>query len=249
MKRFIILFLVTLFSLSPVSAEVNNSNPECLDIKINLHQGVRGTSLKDEVLSLQKFLFSKGYLKVNPTGFFGLQTLNSVKLFQKDNNIVSTGYVGPMTRAFIQKTTCTPVVVETPPQVEVPIVVPIPEITNPPVVPVIDEILTSGNLSSLRIKTIGIISVTSNSLLVQGEVTAGARSGTTRWFEITTNPLVYKTSETIVSEKLPQRSNDRFNASFTGLKSGTTYYYRACAENTSLGQKTCGNTTSMSTSL
>jgi hypothetical protein len=58
---------------------------------------------------------------------------------------------------------------------------------------------------------------------------------------------VYKLSETKTTAKAPQRTDDIFEEVIDGLTSNTTYYYRACAENISLGQKSCGGTVSVKT--
>lgn len=50
---------------------------------------------KDEwVTELQEALHEKGYLKVNPTGYFGTDTQAAVMAFQKDGNITVDGKAG-----------------------------------------------------------------------------------------------------------------------------------------------------------
>jgi peptidoglycan hydrolase-like protein with peptidoglycan-binding domain len=63
-------------------------------------------SNSNDVLSLQIFLKEKGYLKAEPNGFFGDQTLQSVRAFQRDNGLFSAGFVGPLTRDLIHKEVC-----------------------------------------------------------------------------------------------------------------------------------------------
>ena len=53
----------------------------------------------DEVTKLQQLLKQKGYLQSDATGFFGKQTEDAVKKFQKDNGIEETGTCGQYTRA------------------------------------------------------------------------------------------------------------------------------------------------------
>jgi peptidoglycan hydrolase-like protein with peptidoglycan-binding domain len=53
------------------------------------------------VYELQDVLISDGCLTHEPTGYFGLLTLNAVKCFQIANNIPSTGYVGVLTRTVL----------------------------------------------------------------------------------------------------------------------------------------------------
>lgn len=244
MKKIVFLFLI-LLALPNVSFGQTSQN--CLDLTTNIRQGQRDSNSKNEIISLQRFLKSEGYLSANATGFFGLQTLKAVKSLQKANNISQTGFVGPLTRLLIKTSTCTPVKQEplTPDNVSVPEVVTITTIQEVPVL--VDQIISSGSTSSLRVKTSGVVSLGKDSASLMGQITAGARSATLGFFEVTTNPSVYKTSETIISSKVSQRSNDKFQVSLNNLKPETVYYFRACAENISLGQKSCGGTSSFTT--
>lgn len=63
----------------------------------NLFIGTRGS----QVTSLQNFLIAKGYMRGTPTGYFGLVTFQAVREFQKAHTIISTGFVGPLTRKAI----------------------------------------------------------------------------------------------------------------------------------------------------
>ena len=54
-----------------------------------------------QVVSLQQFLISKGFLVIPPgvsTGYYGNLTALGVKKFQTTYAILSTGFVGPITR-------------------------------------------------------------------------------------------------------------------------------------------------------
>jgi peptidoglycan hydrolase-like protein with peptidoglycan-binding domain len=75
----------------------------CLDYSTNLSRGAESSL----VLSLQNFLFSKGYLKVTPNGYFGPSTFSAVKAYQKANGFAQVGNTGPATRAAIKKDSCT----------------------------------------------------------------------------------------------------------------------------------------------
>ncbi len=244
MKRFITIFLISVFLPSILLAQTNQA---CLDISTNLKYRQKDQGGKTEILLLQNFLKTSGYLNANPTGYFGDQTLKSVKAFQKAKNINPTGLVGPLTRASIKNSSCD-LAVQPTPEPSVPTPEPVIPTLPVPTIPVVnDEIISSGNSSSLRARTDGVIVFGTTSATLRGQITAGARSGTVGFFEITTNPLVYKTSETIVSTKVVQRSNDRFDITVSGLIPNTNYYFRACAENTSLGQKSCGGNSSFKT--
>ena len=50
-----------------------------------------------DVLVLQQFLKTKGYLSVTPNGIYGPATTKAVKAFQIDSGISPTGGIGPMT--------------------------------------------------------------------------------------------------------------------------------------------------------
>ena len=51
-------------------------------------------------------------------------------------------------------------------------------------------------------------------------------------FELTKNGNEYKKSETKITASVDEKVNNRkFEDTFTGLESQTTYYFRACAGN------------------
>jgi hypothetical protein len=57
-----------------------------------------------DVYSLQKFLVKNKYGTYTPTGFFGPKTFDSVRAYQLAKNIQPrSGYVGPITRGWINK--------------------------------------------------------------------------------------------------------------------------------------------------
>lgn len=66
------------------------------------HLLTRGSS-GAEVLKLQQKLVAQGYLKAKPNGYYGMQTIAAVKKLQKANGVTQTGYVGPGTRAVLNK--------------------------------------------------------------------------------------------------------------------------------------------------
>jgi len=64
----------------------------------NLRFGMRG----DDVVRLQEVLIDEKYLQISsPTGWFGPLTLGAVQLFQSTWGIMPTGFVGPVTRAWL----------------------------------------------------------------------------------------------------------------------------------------------------
>ena len=65
----------------------------------------RGESNAD-VTALQTILITDSYLHISaPTGWFGSLTLAAVKEYQTANGISATGFVGPLTRAVLNKGT------------------------------------------------------------------------------------------------------------------------------------------------
>ncbi len=114
-KYFSFLFFLSFF-INPILslAEETETNTTlsvesavCVSINKSLRYRASDRVLNSkDVTSLQNFLKEKGYLKVEPNGYFGEQTLQAVKDFQKDNELVSAGFVGPLTRGLISKYTC-----------------------------------------------------------------------------------------------------------------------------------------------
>ncbi len=74
----------------------------CVSLTYNLQRGYESSA----VLSLQNFLYAKGFLKATPNGYFGPGTLAGVKAFQKSAGLPQVGNTGPLTRAAIQKNSC-----------------------------------------------------------------------------------------------------------------------------------------------
>jgi len=97
MKKIILFNIVMLCSFLNASALV------CTDIQKNVSRFQESPA----ILSLQQFLYEKGYLKATPNGYFGLGTLAAVKQYQKSLGVEQVGSVGPFTRAAIKKATCT----------------------------------------------------------------------------------------------------------------------------------------------
>lgn len=89
MKRIIICLLATTAFISTTYSAIDQ----------NLKYGVKN----DSVFELQEYLISKGLLNSSPSGFFGSLTLKAVKEYQTSKGLPSTGYVGALTRAEINK--------------------------------------------------------------------------------------------------------------------------------------------------
>jgi hypothetical protein len=57
-----------------------------------------------DVMELQKFLVGHGYsIASGVTNYFGVETSAAVRAFQRDHGITQTGFVGPLTRAELNK--------------------------------------------------------------------------------------------------------------------------------------------------
>ena len=123
MRNFLIaLSLLAGTTLMPVlaSAQVitgdvnpNASATICVNLQNDLSRGKSDSQTSGETSILQMFLQSTStpggntpYLMSDPTGFFGIQTENAVKQFQADRQLLSSGFVGPLTRAKIKALSC-----------------------------------------------------------------------------------------------------------------------------------------------
>ena len=112
MKKYIgILFVLALLVVPAFSfAQIGDVDPDpasdCVALQNNLRYRDRDVNKNGEVSTLQDFLQSQGYLKSDPSGYFGLLTFQAAKDFQKSNGISPTGYVGTITRAKIKALTC-----------------------------------------------------------------------------------------------------------------------------------------------
>jgi hypothetical protein len=97
MRNFFVFFVLFSFLLSQKTQALS-----C----VSLAKNVSRYQENDAVLSLQGFLYEKGYLKATPNGYFGAGTFSAVKAYQKANGITQTGTAGPLTRNLIKKETC-----------------------------------------------------------------------------------------------------------------------------------------------
>lgn len=98
------------------ASTTDSSRVGCFMFLNNIRFGQRG----DDVKLLQQNLFDKGYLKANPTGYFGSATFKAVQKYQKENGISSTGFVGEKTRGILRNHFCNTVPVDDNQYVEAP---------------------------------------------------------------------------------------------------------------------------------
>lgn len=68
-------------------------------VEKNMQYGAKG----EQVIQLQEFLIDNGFLFTEPTGSFFSLTRRAVKEYQKSKGIAPTGFVGPITRAAMNK--------------------------------------------------------------------------------------------------------------------------------------------------
>ncbi len=138
------LFIVVILSTISLSSITLVHASTCSVINSDLAVGLTDTVSGGPITSLQNYLQNLGDLKVAPSGHFGPATFAAVKIFQTRNNISPTGYVGPLTRAVINKSICsvTPavtttstsaVVIPVPPPVEIAAPTPAPAPSTAPV--------------------------------------------------------------------------------------------------------------------
>ena len=112
MNKKILSALFSLLIITPIITFAQNSDVDpqgsssCVLIQNNLRYRTTDAQTGGDISVLQDFLQASGYLKVGPSGYFGLQTFAGVKSFQSANGISPTGYVGPLTRAKIQVVSC-----------------------------------------------------------------------------------------------------------------------------------------------
>jgi peptidoglycan hydrolase-like protein with peptidoglycan-binding domain len=123
MNKYILGSVLALGLVSPFLAQAqvqgdidpNGNQSSCVTIDYNLTVGARDSSTGGDVSELQDFLQSKGYLSINPTGYFGQMTRAAVMRFQSASGILSSGYVGSITRERTQSISCSDASVELPP--------------------------------------------------------------------------------------------------------------------------------------
>ena len=88
------------------STSSNTSNSSCTIITRDLRYTAVSSRTGGEVTVLQNFLKAKGYLNTEPTGRFGLATLQAVRDFQLAKGLPTTGNVATLTAAKINEINC-----------------------------------------------------------------------------------------------------------------------------------------------
>lgn len=80
--------------------------PYCVVLTRNFGYGSRDGDTGREVSALQGYLYSRGYMDVEPTGYFGHITAISLGKFQFRNQITVTGSVNQEVRDVMKELTC-----------------------------------------------------------------------------------------------------------------------------------------------
>ncbi|MDD3940042.1 MAG: peptidoglycan-binding domain-containing protein [Candidatus Pacebacteria bacterium] len=80
--------------------------PYCVNLTRNFGYGSRDGDTGREVSALQGYLYSRGYMDVEPTGYFGNITAISLGKFQYRNQITVTGSVNQEVRDIMKDLTC-----------------------------------------------------------------------------------------------------------------------------------------------
>ena len=106
--KFVLIFILSILVLPSVTFA--DSYRECLDFNNGLHIGSRDFIKNGEVSRLQDFLISQGFLRSSITGYYGSQTSQAIKDFQRTNGFSVVGNLGPLTRGRIKHLTCNVVV-------------------------------------------------------------------------------------------------------------------------------------------
>lgn len=107
-KKLFLLTVLFLASFIFYKGAYAQTTTQCLALSSNLSYGMSDGAYSSfgPITSLQDYLKSAGYFFVTPNGNFGPATLSAVKSFQSAHGAPNTGYVGPLTRAVLVKSTC-----------------------------------------------------------------------------------------------------------------------------------------------
>ncbi|GEM_PF-3038121 len=88
------------------SASWKDAELSCTELEHTLRLGSRDRNTDGEVSELQTFLRAEGYLKSQPTGYFGFSTLRALWKFQSAEGLRTTGIVNADTQAKIEALSC-----------------------------------------------------------------------------------------------------------------------------------------------
>lgn len=200
MKRFV-------FSLATLLVFGLAFTAHAATLTSDLRLGMKGDA---QVKAMQDLLTQKGFLASgNSTGNFGPLTFAAVKAYQAANGISVTGYVGPLTRASMNKFIGT---------------VSAPGVSSAPV-------------ASISISPVSVSNVTAMSATVTSTYTSPTGGFFTVYFEYTRDAsgFMYATPSRAGQIILSGKSGT-FSASLANLVAGEVYYVRAVVESEGNGK-------------
>lgn len=103
----LVLAIAALLGFSGRAFAQNATVPYCQPwITSDLHIGQYDSYTSGQVTKLQTYLYGAGFMNHAPTGYFGGLTMQGVMQFQRERGIITTGYVGPLTRGALQVADC-----------------------------------------------------------------------------------------------------------------------------------------------
>ncbi len=194
--------------LFSVNEKVSAQEISCVALRNNLRVGSTDVNTNTEVTKLQKFLFSKGYMTISPTGYFGPITTKAVKDFQTIENISAIGIVGPATRARINAITCVPALPEQPV-----VVAPITPPTEKPIQPIVAKLpYTSSNFMDWAGVWGNVSTTTEGNLLINATAnTSGAQALLTKsneWtnYKFTVNIFARQATVTLMARYIDENN-------------------------------------------
>jgi len=106
MKTIFFTALVLMLAYSGISFAQEIPTVACTYVESDARYGMKDKTTNGTVVNIQAFLHGKGFLSVEPTGFFGPLTKKAVQEFQKRYGLPATGFFGPMSRAKMKELTC-----------------------------------------------------------------------------------------------------------------------------------------------
>ena len=78
----------------------------CVDFPSNFGYGSNDEVTYGKVSELQEFLRIHGYYQGKLTGYYYSKTKEALRMYQKENNILPTGLLGPITRKHMNQVSC-----------------------------------------------------------------------------------------------------------------------------------------------
>ncbi len=219
-KKTYIVIVISILSLGLTSFVIPQNthaqNNSCVVIKNTLRVGSKDSQTNSEVSKLQNFLKTKGYMFIDPTGYFGYTTEKAVRKFQTAEKINAIGTVGPLTRSRINSITCVPSISEQTPATSpstTTIAVPVKSLT-------VKLPYNSINFNEWKNLWGNVATTTDNTLQLNAtETTTGAQTvleNSNNWsnYKVNTNVFVKQATVTLISRYVDE--NNFLACTFSG---------------------------------